>query len=230
MSEVNDFSDLKITKWTPEYMAKYREQQRALFPGALYGSQLDLKKSLLGEFETALRAGPEEAIQSFLSTNPYLLQYVMQNTGHHGIWVFPKRMIRTPKLNGTPGLIPDYLVVASNSLGYSWHIFELKRWDTQFANDSGDSLSAAGEKAVIQCATYLTYFNEYVETVRSNIGVPEITPPKNVVLLIGDSTTETDAQRIRRDEFCKLAPKIEIASYDRLRRGLINDVSRRPED
>lgn len=229
-SEVNNFQGLSVAKLTPEYWAKFRKDQAALFPRAIHGSQLDLRRSLVGEFETALRAGKEEAIQRFITANPYLLQYCVQNTGHHGIWVFPKRMIRMQKVDGTPGLIPDYLAVASNSLGYSWHIFELKRWNTQFVNERGDGFSTVGGKAAFQCASYLTHMNEYVESVRSSIGVQEITPPKSVILLIGDSTTETDAQRTRRYEFSKLAPQLEIASYDRLRRGLANDVHHRPAE
>ncbi len=138
---MDEGSDLKIHALTPEYFAKFHEEQKALFPGSLYGSLSDLTTGLADEFETALRAGPEEAIQSFISAKPYLLQYAIPTSGHHGVWVFPKSMIRTKKVDGTPGLIPDYLLVAANSLGYTWHIIELKRWDTQFANKKGDSLS-----------------------------------------------------------------------------------------
>jgi hypothetical protein len=220
---MNEASDFKITQLTPEHLAQRHEEEKALFPGSLYGSYQDLTKGISSEFETALRAGPEEAIQCVLSAHPYLLQYAVANSGHHGIWVFPKRMIRTQKVDGTPGLIPDYLVVTCNSLGYSWHIIELKRRDTQFGSASGKSLSPAGTKAVTQCATYLTHFNQYIEAVRTNVGVPEISQPKTVIVLIGDATTEGAAQQTRRVEFCQLNPKMDIVTYDRLRRGLAND-------
>jgi hypothetical protein len=219
---------IKITQMTPEYLAKRREEEKVLFPGSLYGSPPSLDRSLLTEFETALHAGSEEAIQRFLSANPYALHYAIPSSGHHGVWAFPKRMIRAQRIDGTPGLIPDFLVVSANSLGYTWHIIELKRWDTQFANIKGNSLSQSGIKAIVQCATYVAHFNDYIETVRSNIGVQEVIQPENVIVIIGDSTTETNAQKIRRDEFQKLAPRMEIITYDRLRRGLANDL--RPRD
>ncbi len=92
-------------------------QQRAKFPGSQYGDQRLLRAGLDEEFETAI-AGSEEAIQKILTANPYLLQYVIPNSGHHGTWVFPKKTIRTQKVDGTPGLIPDYLIVPKSSLGY----------------------------------------------------------------------------------------------------------------
>jgi hypothetical protein len=145
---------VQITKFKAPDMALFYEQERQLFPGSFYGAPGLMKKGLNAEFEAALQAGSEEAIQRVLSANPYLLQYAIDQSGHHGVWVFPKRMIRTQKVDSTPGLIPDYLVVARNSLRFSWHIIELKRHDTQFANTKGTSLSKAGIKAVVQCATY----------------------------------------------------------------------------
>jgi hypothetical protein len=209
---------------TPDHLAKWREEQKALFPGSLYGSLHYLHKELVEAFEGALRAGREEAIQIFLTGNPYLLQYAISNSGHHGVWVFPKSMIRSKRVDGTPGLIPDFLLVASNSLGYSWHIIELKRWDTQFANGNGDSLSESGQKAVVQCASYLSHFDDYIETVRNCLGVPEIKRPKKVIILIGDALNESEKQKTRRDEHQTLAPNLEIVSYDRIRRGLANDT------
>lgn len=214
---------MEITKFTSSDMAVFYEKERRLFRGSFYGAPGLLKKGLRPEFEAALRAGPEEAIQHLLSANPYLLQYAIPQSGHHGVWVFPKRLIRTKKVDSTPGLIPDYLVVARSSLRFSWHIIELKRYDTQFANANGTSLSKAGIHAVVQCATYHAHFQQYIETVRSNVGVDEIIQPEGVIVLIGDSTTETPAQRRIRDEFSQLAPKVSIASYDRVRRGLAND-------
>lgn len=209
---------------TDEDVERYFAEQENLFRGAHYGSGRGLRAALVGEFEAALAEGPEEAIQRILTANPYLLQYAMPNTGHHGVWVFPKRMIRTQQADKTPGLIPDYLVAASNSLGFTWHIIEIKRHDTQFASPNGKSLSAAGLKAVVQTATYLTHFLQYIETVRNNVGVEEIIQPANVIVLIGDSATETEEQTARRAEFEQLAPRMKIVTYDRIRKGLRSDV------
>jgi hypothetical protein len=198
-------------------------EQRAKFIGSCYGDPRLLRAGLDDEFEAVLK-GPEETIQNFLTANPYLLQYVIPNSGHHGTWAFPKNMIRTKKTDGTPGLIPDYLVATRNSLGYHWHIVELKLASVQFANIRGKSYSRDANEGIVQCATYISHFTKYIETVRSNIGVPDLIVPESAVLLIGDATAETDAQRICRSEFCELKSRMIVASYDRIRRGLANDL------
>lgn len=213
---------LKFT--SEEDVERYFADQAALFTEAHYGTINNIKAPLNIELQKALDDGPEESIQRVLTANPYLLQYAMPNTGHHGVWVFPKRMIRTQQVDRTPGLIPDYLVAASNSLGYTWHIIEIKRRDTQFASSNGRSLSSAGLKAVVQSATYLTHFHQYIETVRNNVGVSEIIQPENVIVLIGDSSTETPEQAARRAEFEQIAPKVKTVTYDRIVRGLRSDT------
>jgi hypothetical protein len=194
------------------------------FPGSHYADVRFLHPTLREEFEVALQAGREEAIQKLLTANPYLLQYVTPNTGHHGIWVFPKRQIRTQRVDGTPGLIPDYLVAAKNSLGYTWHIVELKLATVQFAKPSGESYTRDAADGIAQCAKYRAHFADYIETVRSNIGIPDAITPESVILLIGDGLTETDKQRTCRSEFDRLGPSMSVVSYDRIRRGLANDL------
>jgi hypothetical protein len=213
---------LKFT--SEEDVERYFAEQAALFTGAHYGSIRNVEAALVVELQNALDDGPEESIQRVLTANPYLFQYAMPNTGHHGVWVFPKRMIRTQQADKTPGLIPDYLVAASSSLGFTWHIVEIKRRDTQFASPNGKSLSAAGLKAVVQSATYLSHFHQYIETVRNNVGIAEIIQPENVIVLIGDSSTETQEQVARRAEFEQLAPRVKIVTYDRIIRGLRSDT------
>lgn len=198
-------------------------EQRAKFTGSLYGDSRLLRAGLDVEFEAVLK-GSEEAIQTFLTANPYLLQYVIPNSGHHGTWAFPKKMIRTKKTDGTPGLIPDYLIAGQSSLGYYWYIVEIKLASVQFANIRGKSYSRDANAGIAQCATYISHFTNYIETVRSNIGVADFITPKSAILLIGDATTETDAQRVCRREYCELAPRMIVASYDSIRRGLANDL------
>ena len=201
-------------------------ERRAKFPGSEYGDLRFLRAGLDDEFETAL-TGSEETIQKFLTANPYLLQYVIPNSGHHGTWVFPKNLIRTKRVDGTPGLIPDYLVATQSSLGFSWHIVELKLATVQFSKVGGKSFTRDTADGIAQSATYLSHFANYIETVRANIGIAELIVPKNIILLIGDAANEDDLQRICRSEFCDLAPRMIVASYDRIRRGLANDLSGR---
>lgn len=199
------------------------KQSAAKFPGSHYGELANLTREKWEQFEKALVNDNEEGIQSALTDCPYLMQYVIRTSGHHGTWVFPKQMIRTKRTDATPGLIPDFLIATQNSLGFSWHIVELKRPSVQFSNAAGNGYSTVGHKGIAQCAAYASHFREYIETIRSNIGVEEIIPPKSVVLVIGDSTKETSNQRICRSNFDGIAKNVEIVTYDRIVRGLAYD-------
>lgn len=198
-------------------------EQAAKFPGSRYGDPRTLSAGLMPQFEAALTAGSEETIQQFLTDNPYLLQYVIRDSGHHGTWVFPKQSIRLKAPDGTPGLVPDFLLVTRNSLGYKWHIVELKLASVQFSNRKGDGYSADANKAVAQCLRYRTHFADYIDAVRSSIRITDLIVPETVTLLIGDSKSETEPQRVCRAEFDRNSPHISVVSYDRIRRGLAND-------
>lgn len=205
-------------------------EQAAQFTGSRYGDPRTLKRGLMPEFEAALALGSEEALQRLFTDNPYLLQYVTPNSGHHGIWVFPKQSIRVKATDGTPGLIPDFLVVARNSLGYKWHIVELKRATVQFSNRKGDGYTSDASKGIAQCHRYRTHFVDYIDAVRSFIKVPDLIVPESVILMIGDGTTESDAERLCRAEFDRNTPQMSIVSYDRIRRGLANDQRSHADD
>lgn len=206
-----------------DHEAHLRELE-AEFPGSHYGDIRTLEEGLMEKFEDALTEGSEEAIQRLFTTNPYLLQYVVPQSGHHGTWVFPKQMIRAKAANGTPGLIPDFLVATCGSLGYKWQIVELKKASVQFAKPSGKSYTRDASDGIAQCATYRAHFANYIETVRSNIGISQVIIPDNVILVIGDATRETNEQRVCRAEFDSLGSNMMVASYDRIRRGLANDL------
>jgi Domain of unknown function (DUF4263) len=207
--------------------AKRSQQDRlddaALFSGSRYGEPFTTTRIEWENFKAALESANEEQIHRALFESPYLIQYVIDTSGHHGTWVFSKQMIKTQSSDQVPGLIPDFLVVARNSLGYSWHIIELKKPNVQFANAKGDGYSPTGHKAIAQCATYYAHFRDYIETVRSNIGVRELIQPKSVVLVIGDAETETDRQRICRSNFHGMTELVRVATYDRIVRGVRND-------
>ncbi len=207
-----------------EYEAK--EAQR--FPGALYGSPSHIRLDWLEAFDTALAAKDEEAIQRCIEQRPYLAQYITPSTGHHGIWLFPKQQIALHQPNGSPGKIPDFLAVAANSDGYTWWIIELKRADVQFANVKADAFSPTANKALVQCTSYLNQFDRYVDTVRSMTGVKEIVRPKSVLLLIGDSRHETPGQTSMRGNVNEsLSNRLQVVSYDRIRRHLQSDLGYR---
>ncbi|WP_315770940.1 MULTISPECIES: hypothetical protein [unclassified Bradyrhizobium] len=199
-------SDLKANriKWAEE------------FPGSHFGCRLDIRSYSRNALRNALAVGSEEAIQKVLTKNPYLIQYAVDHSGHHGIWIFPKPMIKPRGLDKSPGLIPDYLVVTRSSLGYVWHIVELKRFNVQFSRRDGRGLSQVGNQAVIQCSSYLSHFQDYIDAVRSNIRVNELIQPKGAILLIGDSATETKKQRDCRANFVRTTPSIQVVSYRRV--------------
>lgn len=218
---------LKIRQLTPEYWAERERECRAEFPGAKFGWPAHAKQSALKALMAALNDGREEAIQKVLTTNPYLIQYAVDHSGHHGTWAFPKQMIKPKGADGKSGLIPDYLVATRSSLGYFWHLVELKRFDVQFANASGNGFSADGNKAIAQCYSYLSHFREYIDAIRSHIGISELIQPEGVILLIGDSESESPNQRQCRADFVRGNPKINVVSYRRIVNGLESDLCSR---
>jgi hypothetical protein len=209
---------------TSEDLAKEERELTQQFAGARFGWPPDVKTSLLELLLSALEAGGEEAIQKVLTTNPYLIQYAVERSGHQGIWVFPKAMIRPRGADGMSGLIPDYLIVTRSSLGYFWHVVELKRYDVQFANRTGNGYSTEGNKAIAQCYEYLTHFQDYIDAVRSNIHIAELIQPEGAILLIGDSEKESEAQRRCRSNFVRNNPKIDVVSYRRIISRLGSDL------
>lgn len=219
----------RLFEFNPADSGDYIDKLRAEFPTARFGWGGDLPDMLPADLETALAAGREEPIQSLLTQQPYVLQYAMPSSGHHGIWLFPKQMIKPNGADGSAGLIPDFLAVSRSSLGYYWHVVELKQAAVQFANVAGTALSTEANKGVVQCARYLTHFEDYIDAVRSSIRIDELIRPSGAILLIGDAASENDAQRRVRADFNRVSREILIVSYDRLRRGLANDVRSRSD-
>lgn len=218
---------MKIEVWTPERAAAYDAKQAALMPDGIYGTIRQLKPGTPALFDAVLTAGNEEAIQRFLTNNPYLIQYAINNSGHHGLWVFPKATIRITGADRSPGLIPDFLVASRSSLGYRWTIVELKRSDEQFANKAATGFGTTANRAIAQCQGYLAHFSDYIDIVRTNIRVPDLIQPRGAVILIGDGASETDAQRQIRANFVRTNEQIDVVSYDRIRYGLRSDVGDR---
>lgn len=226
-TEKSALAGIGFQQLTPAYFAKRKRELMAQFPGAHFGWPGDGKPAVLKALRAALEAGSEEAIQKVLTANPYLFQYAIDNSGHHGTWVYPKQMIKPHSADGTRGLVPDYLVVTKSSLGYFWHVVEIKRFDVQFANRKGDGYSPTGNAAIVQCTGYLSHFQDYIDTVRSSIRVDELVQPKNAILLIGDSERESDAQRQCRANFVRTHSKIDVVSYRRIIMGLESDIQSR---
>jgi hypothetical protein len=95
---------------------KLRKEWAEQFVGACFGCPWDVNRAAVDALRGALLDGSEGAIQKVLTANPYLIQYVVDSSGHHGIWAFPKPMIRPRGSDGTQGLIPDYLIATRSSL------------------------------------------------------------------------------------------------------------------
>ena len=154
-----------------------------------------------------------------------MLQYAIPDSGHHGVWIFPKQAIKPNAQNGTAGLIPDYLVASRSSLGFFWHVVELKRFDRQFSNARGDNFSTDGGRGVVQCQKYLKHFNDYIDAVRTNIQAPDLVQPRGAILLIGDAEAESVQQNELRANF--ESPRVSVVSYRRLIAGVANDMGLR---
>jgi hypothetical protein len=201
-----------LSPQTAEELEREIKERRRRFLGASFGSLLDVGRAMLAEFETALDDGTEEAMQRCLTRNPYLIQYALQQSGHHGTWAFPKQMIKMTAVGKATGLIPDYLVATQSSLGYQWFVVELKRPGHQFANEKGDALSSEGNKAVVQCHAYLAHFQNCIDSVRSNVKVHELVQPQGAVLIMGRSSMEKPVQRQIRANFVDATPRVDVVT------------------
>ncbi|MDQ1155486.1 hypothetical protein [Brevundimonas sp. SORGH_AS_0993] len=220
----NPGQSFKVTRATPEDIARFHENRAAVFPTARYGAIRQLTEEKVDAFEAALEAGPEEGIQQALTDCPYLLQYATPNSGHHGLWAFPKETIRPRSALDDPGLIPDFLIVTASSLGYFWHIVELKRFDADFGNAAGDGFSTTAHKAIAQCNGYLEHLQDYIDTVRASLRLKKLIQPTGAVLLIGDSDRETPRQVDVRRAFVRNTPRIDVVTYRRLLHGARADL------
>jgi hypothetical protein len=215
---------VRFIKATEIDLEAMRREHAEEFPGAHFGCRPDIGPQVLNTLHAALNDGSEESIQKVLTANPYLIQYAVDHSGHHGIWAFPKQMIRPRGADGTRGLVPDYLVATRSSLGYVWHVVELKRFDVQFARRDGLAFSEDANKAIAQCLGYLAHFQDYVDAVRSNIRIEELIQPRGAIILIGDSATENDSQRELRENFVHAVPKISVVSYQRIVSSVKSDL------
>lgn len=225
---------MQLTEMNEVYWERRRLEMAAEYPGARLGLMSDLTAEAVDAFEQALHARSEEAIQQVMTAHPYLLQYAIPESGHHGVWAFPKQTIRTRTAAGIAGMIPDFLIVTRSSLGDWWHVVELKRFDQAFSAVSGDGFSPEGQKAVSQCAGYLNHFREYLDATRVNAGISGLTQPTSAIILMGDGETETDAQRTHRSNFVRTSPLMDVVSYRRILLAARADVafrtSRRKSD
>lgn len=204
-----------------------RAKSEAEFPGSRYGEPRDANEKALKDITEALQAGSEEAIQRALCAHPYAFRYAIAGSGHHGTWAFPKQMVKPHSADGSKGIIPDFLVATRSSLGYFWHVVEIKRFDSQFSNKSGTRPSSDASLATAQCNRYLTHFQDYIDSVRSLVRVDELVQPIGAVLIIGDSDAESPAQRQVRSEHVRNHPRIDVVSYRRILRGLESDIRSR---
>lgn len=207
---------MQLSQMDEAYFAKRHKDLAAEFPGSRFGVRSDLTPEAVDAFEDALSAKSEEAIQLVLTEHPYLIQYAISESGHHGTWVYPKQALRPHSATGRPGMIPDFLVITRSSLGDHVRIVELKRFDRQFSDKTGAGYSSGGHKAVSQCNGYLSHFADYIDAVRSNTGIIDLVQPSGAVILMGDSGSETSQQQRNRADFVRHNGRIQVVSYRRI--------------
>jgi hypothetical protein len=81
--------------------------------------------------------------------------------------------------------------------------------------------------AIQQCNGYLAHFQDYIDAVRSNVRIGDLVQPKGAIILIGNSATESEAQRESRANFVRNTPKIDVVSYQRILGSLESDMRTR---
>lgn len=168
----------------------------------------------------------ETTIDGFLRKNPGLLAACMNFTqfGHHGTWVVPQQLIRTPSLPASRGLKPDYLVGASNSGGYCWYVVELKSPASSLftrKKAGGLALSSVANSGICQLLQYLDYASEVQSYLRDSLKLTGFREPKGF-LIIGreaELLQDPNSQDLRRALNQTMAGRLEIRTFDALVRS-----------
>ncbi len=177
------------------------------------------------KFESHLEmATKERNLQEYLESNPIvLIQYL---GGGHGRWVIPQKRLGSD-------YVTDFVIGERDSMGFHWTAVELEGPKDKMFNKNGD-VSAKLNHAIRQITDWRAWLkNNQNYTSRNRkadgLGLRDIDPDLNGLILIGRSDTIDPATNERRRQLSK-QQKINIHSYDwltRNARGRVEALSRR---
>ncbi|NVO09793.1 MAG: DUF4263 domain-containing protein [Bacteroidales bacterium] len=188
-------------------------------------TQLRLLSGLIGNNAS------ETEMHNFLLTNQVLFSFALYSfrTGHHGIWVYSKQVIK-PKIEGvSKGIIPDFIVGGKNSDGFQWWIIELKGVnDNIFTLDSNNELyfSSTVNKGLCQLLEYINSCSEIQGHLRDIFKLKDFREPNGLLIVGKESELENDERRQKlKGAWNRLnTTKLEIRTYDWLLRNFTENA------
>ncbi|WP_080427628.1 Shedu anti-phage system protein SduA domain-containing protein [Burkholderia ubonensis] len=150
----------------------------------------------------------EEDVQHFLQENPkYLIQHL---GGGHGRWIIPKQRFGSEH-------VTDFMIGDRDSMGFHWQAVELESPLAKMFTRAGDP-SARLTHAIRQIQDWRLWLStnqNYAARARDEdgLGLTDIDPNVQGLILMGRRVTESDATRRRRRQMSRDLD-IEIHTFD----------------
>ena len=142
------------------------------------------------------------------------------STGHHMSWVFSKPEIKG-SINGSGGLIPDYLLAGANSDGVRWFALELKGANAKAFHKSAGRvhLSSEANKGICQLLSYIDSLARDQAYHREN-KLAGMRQPTGILMIGTEDETSDLAIRDFKQAWNRENPRLQIRSYHALLRQL----------
>lgn len=199
-------------------------------------SSLDRKhvpsdEDVLGLYKLLEDRAGERQMHAYLKNHPALLTtlFVSLGTGHGGFRVFSEQAIRHHVKGVQKGLVPDFMVAASNSDGESWWLVELKAPTAPiFSGSSAHRLSRETNGGITQLLEYLEHGTAHQGELRSVLGLTGFKFPKGVLLIGRDCELKNERLRKIKQTWNNINPNLQIRTYDAFLRGWEEELSLLP--
>lgn len=186
-----------------------------------------------GEAEDVLRklyklvksGASEREIDKLLRSNPVVFGLASRffHAGHHGCWVFPQVKIKSASLNGSPGLVPDYLIAAKSSDGLTWWVVELKGPGEKLYKEVGGRIveTPALQQGLAQLQEYISWCDANASSLRELLGLKDFIRPRGVLIIGRAKEMRRDVRRTEKKRYSnRSSTDITIRTWDALLRDI----------
>lgn len=167
----------------------------------------------------------ESKIDAYITKNPSLLMFLLSNysTGHHGVWVIPKKVIKTKIHPQDRGHIPDFIVAGKSSDGIEWFVIELKGPSENIFTEKKGQIyfSSVANQGINQLIQYLNTCDEDQAHLRDRHKLKAFKNPRGI-LVIGNITefnNNEEKQRLK-NSWNRTLGRVRITTFDAMKRYL----------
>lgn len=162
----------------------------------------------------------DEHIKQYLALLTRLLS--VYGTGHSGFKALSQQSIRPSVRDVQAGLIPDYLISASNSNGKTWWVVELKSPKKAMFVGSGRNLrfSRDTSQGLVQLMRYVDFCERHQESLENTLDLKDLTRPQGILLIGRAEEVAGSPERMAiKGALTRFSPQLQIRTYDSLMRG-----------